>query len=400
MVLIAFVSISFNNNNNIKISCTSSPQTLHNSQTITSNIFSSSKTSSSNSNYSNDILENIVINCKNLSIINTGKLGPLKDNAYFYCGRNYCKHLFFECNNYSILNYANDDTNLSTPNELGDFYYNTQVNENEIIEKFLETDNLNIVYAKDYYDSSSTYYSSLMDTDIVLLYKGEYDYSQNKILYINYEDDTREPEKVWTDFFEERINGLKGKTDTPVVIKCSYTFYINGHRYDYVVASNVYKTTYKPNIDNNVWNDLEEDGWYKSLAECSVEPVVPYGDNHVIYRCEYIFIDGKPAKSGVTRCSTINEEFSFSPSKEDEYIHLLYYSYQKDSDGNLIICPVFLDFGYSISYAVKFGLNNRIFLGDTNNDGQTDITVIGNEGISIPGYPHTYMIDSVTGNLK
>lgn len=216
--------------------------------------------------------------------------------------------------------------------------------------------NVKILLSKEYYSEDSTGYKNLTD-EIIFKYIGNLKIELNYVKYINYFDDEKVlPKQSWIKHFKNRmIDEYEHKTDTPIVIKESWTFEYIDKTVDIVTASNVLPTLDGKLYSSSFTDDIVAKNDFYGNVKDLPEIILPHGDNHILYEMTSIFVDGVIVYKDRISYSEIsyypiseqNKEkwvgISFVPPENDTNFQFKFYSYQSDDLSNIVKYPVFVD---------------------------------------------------------
>ena len=250
---------------------------------------------------------------------------------------------------------------------------------------FTDTDNTYNIFLKDYYDETSTGYSQDSST-ILLRTNADWDVTPWKVKYINYDiDKDIEINQKWIDELSSVLDKETGGTDTPVIIRESWSFDYNGKTISFINASNVWTVSEDGPVSN-----------YKFLTNKKYE----YNDTDIIYMLHAAVLDGKVISYGfnlgVYFINKLTVEFS---DKEKE----IYYTFHREENGDIVAVPFYRFASLSTKEMCTMQsefLPNISFIGDLDNDGSLDI-IYSHTGALTRGYSHsiyTMNLDYIKGH--
>ena len=158
----------------------------------------------------------------------------------------------------------------------------------------------NIIYAKDYFDPSSTNYSMLTADDIILKYSGnKIELPVAKVVYTNYLIDTdKEPKQEWVRYFEKKIYNDVGDFGSPIIIRESWCVYMDNMKIEIV------------NCNNFIYNHTP----YIPEEQYAQVQTVPQ-DNSIVYNATSIFINDEIYSLDPY---SIAEKVSLLPPKDED----------------------------------------------------------------------------------
>lgn len=166
--------------------------------------------------------------------------------------------------------------------------------------------------------------------DYIIKTNANWDFVEQKILYINYLLDNRyEPKQEWVDYFEYKLLTEAGQLDTPLIISEAWLFNWNGTQCAVVNFSNVV-------LSDKPFN----------VTKC-----LPSGKKHIIYKMSAIFLDGQPPMPlgelflDEVLSTPIGEKTSISFSGRDANDSASFYSLQCSQNGNFAAFPIYTDHG-------------------------------------------------------
>lgn len=268
-----------------------------------------------NSNYSN-----ATENDSNVTMI--ANFIHLKDNNYI-------------SDEYKVISYIQNNTQYCC------YEYMYTLDKEKIITSVENSNNKKILNYKDYYTSDSTDFEKIQNIAIIK-YTGNIRLSGNKVKYINYiQDETAQPKQTWIDYVSDILEERCGNTDTPIIITESWSAYCNGHEVTVLTATNV--------IAHN-----------KTNLQSTNSELLPYGENHIMYKLSVIFIDGKgeiltypehhkiyttPINTSVSYNDENFSDISFAPANNGEHTNTYYYTYQYNKNKDIEVYPVFFSSG-------------------------------------------------------
>ncbi len=171
-----------------------------------------------------------------------------------------------------------------------DTYYRDVYPEN-INERDIKT-----IYAKDYYDKSSSGYEALKD-EYVIEYTGKKSPIKSTVKYIDYSDDNNSPDNVWADYIYDNYNDIF-KTTSPIKIEIKDAYlYDDGKNKISIINVAVFKNV-EEYTKIKEKNNINEKGicYYISMILVNDKPHV-YIDNDIEsydydkYYNTYLFAD-------------------------------------------------------------------------------------------------------------
>lgn len=241
-----------------------------------------------------------------------------------------------------------------------------------------DSNDIKSIFSKDYYTTDSTQYSMLNDKDIILKGNGGWEYITSKVKYTNYVvDKNASPKQKWVDYFSERLTNMVGKTSTPVIITDSWEFIWDGNITEIIIASNIMVT-------EDINNPLPD--------EKTVKPVIPSGENHVMYEMSVMFINDTPVMMGIndicddyskislksiqTNISAddpLYSNCSFVPPSNGQVFEYAYNCAQIDENNNIIYCPVFIESNCYYGTYREFDYKLKFLVADINGDAKTEV---------------------------
>ncbi len=227
---------------------------------------------------------------------------------------------------------------------------------NEYIGRTPSVENLKRHYIKDMYDDSG---KTLFDeseyslSDLFICSNGDWDFFPTKVRYEKYTLQNQPDKPEWDEYFMSRIKEVSDVT--PLIYTNAYFFDWNG---DGIEDALVYACN---TFDSN--------------EDC--EPNPPYYDKTATYNLSVLFLSGnipfeidgyvtdyvtkKPCDND--NRETYNESIDHFDSHEKSAI-------QYDSEGNLMVCPIFIRGEYMVVE------EDIVILSDIDGDGKTELIII------------------------
>ena len=223
-------------------------------------------------------------------------------------------------------------------------------------------DSLHNIYAKDYFTTFSTNYSSLSDDDIILKTNAFWNPVKAKIRYVNYiAQPNAKPRQEWIDHFDKVLTEEYGQTDSPVIISEAWITWWNGVEYAAVNATNCIGFT-------------EE--YMAEYENSELKGSLPYGTNNIMYKEAAVFVNNVPVKQlNHDEIWEISDEYIpqktyavFTKSDECEWYGTRYFCLQYDKNHIIQKFPV-----YESSIDEDFDFFPTYFFGDIDGDSRLEL---------------------------
>ena len=258
----------------------------------------------------------------------------------------------------------------------------------EISAKLLNTSDIGKIKAKDYYTKSSTGYSDLTDKDIVLYYTDNYNPILGKVEYINYQNDTAQPNKVWTNTFskvikDELTDTLQEGVNLPIIIRESWSFEYSDKHIEIVTANNLFGQLPLKSVPTKDLNSQD------TRFNCSV----PY-----ICQITIFFVNGIPFTFPEYITLLKLDDYYFKPFKEMDINYMGFQCYLNNEFDEPELYPLYLT--STSDSVVDFACFTSFFFADFDNDGLIDIADLTDKQHSDTFIPAIviYTLNEITQN--
>ena len=246
-------------------------------------------------------------------------------------------------NDFVLVSYTENNVQLLDVSE-GELY-------RSIYNKYPSNTMKNTIFAKNYYDTSTSNYVHIGDNDIIIKYSENTNIPIHKVTYKNYVIDSNVPSNKWVEYYETKLINY----NTPVVITESWSIDFDNIHIDIVNASNI------------CINQEESSNYHINTNE-----------RFVIYMFSSVFINGDfvgDIGEQLIEKLSINE----IENKDTilsigcyENISNIYSCYQINEDGQQVIIPVYANTEIK-SLPLEFLYPDKFLFFDFDNDKKIEI---------------------------